>query len=254
MNTTIKHVVLALVMSVLTATCFAQTPDAGMQPVTKELADSISKAIEASVGSGGKVQSVFKSPYFGLYEVRIGNNLLYTDAKVTYVFSGNVFDGKTLDNLTEERLNRLTAIKFSELPLDLALKTVKGKGTRKVAVFEDPNCGYCKLFRKTLTELDDATIYTFVLPILGPDSITKSKALLCANDKNKAWDEWMLQNKMADGSGECGAPIAKLQELGKKLNISGTPAVFFSDGSRAAGAIPASQLEQRLALAAKIAK
>ena len=231
-------------------TAFAQNPDANMQAVPKEAAESIARAVEAATG-GGKVQSVFKSPYFGLYEVRMGNNLLYTDAKVSYIFSGSVFDGKTLDNLTESRLGRLTAVKFNELPLDLALKSVKGKGSRKVAVFEDPNCGYCKRFRKTLSELEDVTVYTFVLPILGPDSVNKSKTLLCASDKNKAWDDWMLRNKLSENASDCPSPVEKLQELGRKLNVTGTPTVVFADGTRASGALPAQQLEQRMVLAAK---
>ncbi len=232
----------------------AQANEPAMQPVPKELSDSIRKSVESTIGPGSKVQSIFKSPYFGLYEVRVGNNLLYTDAKVTYLFSGSVFDGKTLENLTEDRLGKLTAIKFQDLPLEIALKTVRGKGTRQLAVFEDPNCGYCKRFRKTLLDTDDATIYTFVIPVLGPDSLVKAKQLLCAADKSKAWDDWMLRNKMPPGDGDCNSAVTQLQELGRKLNVTGTPTVIFADGTRAAGAIPQAQLEQRLVLAAKVAK
>jgi thiol:disulfide interchange protein DsbC len=243
-------VALAVLLSSLS---FAAETDNAVQPVPKEQAEAIKKAVEAALGPGSKVQTIFKTNYLGgLYEVRVGNNLLYTDSKVSFLFSGSIFDGKTLENLTEDRLSRLTAINFKDLPLDLALKTVRGKGTRQVAVFEDPNCGYCKRFRKTLLESDDATIYTFVLPVLGPDSMTKSKQLLCAADKNKAWDDWMLRNKTPMGDGDCNsAQIDKLQDLGRKLGVTGTPTIIFADGTRAAGAISPAQFELRLAQAVK---
>lgn len=242
-----------LLGSLLGSLCGAAETDSAAQPVPKEQADMIKKAVEAALGPGSKVQSIFKTNYLGgLYEVRVGNNLLYTDSKVSFLFSGSIFDGKTLENLTEDRLSRLTAINFKELPLELALKTVRGKGSRQVAVFEDPNCGYCKRFRKTVLESDDATIYTFVIPVLGPESVSKSKQLLCAADKNKAWDDWMLRNKTPIGDGDCSnASIEKLQELGRKLSITGTPTVIFADGTRAAGAISPAQFELRLAQAVK---
>jgi len=231
---------------------FAQA-DASVQPVSKATADKIGKGIEALIGPGYKVQSVFKTTIFGgLYEVRVGDNLLYTDENLTHVFSGNVFDGKNFDNITEERISKLTAIQFSELPLELAFKTVIGKGTRKVAVFEDPNCGYCKRFRKTLTEVEDTTIYTFVIPMLGPDSLAKTKAVYCASDKSKVWDDWMLRNKPLPTEANCKDVVSeKLIALRQKLNVTGTPTSFFMDGSRVAGAVPKEQFEQKLVAASK---
>jgi thiol:disulfide interchange protein DsbC len=222
------------------------------QPVPREQADYIRKAVEAALGANNKVSAVYRSPYFGgLYEVKVGNSLLYTDAKVTNIMSGSIFDPKTLENLTEDRLNRLNAIRFQDLPLELALKTVRGKGTRQVAVFEDPNCSYCKRFRKTLLETDDATIYTFVLAMLGPDSLSKTRQLLCAADKNRAWDDWMLRNRLPNNDGNCNAPAERLQDLGKRLNVTGTPTIIFGDGTRAAGAISPSSFEARMAQASR---
>lgn len=226
-----------------------------VQPVPKATADRIVAQVEKLIGPGYKVSSIFKTPILGgLYELRVGDNLLYTDEAVSYLFSGNVFDGKSFDNITEERLSRLTAVPFNELPLDLAFKTVNGKGTRKLAVFEDPNCGYCKRFRRTLTEVDDVTIYTFVVPLLGPDSLAKTRALMCSSDKAKVWDDWMLRNKALPTEANCKSDATeKLIALRSKLSVSGTPTVFFADGSRLAGAAPKEQIEQRLVAAAKVA-
>lgn len=226
-----------------------------VQPVPKATADRIIAQVEKLIGPGYKVTSIFKTPVLGgLYELRIGDNLLYTDEAVTYLFSGNVFDGKTFENLTEERISRLTAVPFNELPLDLAFKTVNGKGTRKLAVFEDPNCGYCKRFRKTLSEVDDVTIYTFVVPLLGPDSLAKTRSLMCASDKSKVWNEWMLQGKALPSDTTCkNDAVEKLIALRAKLNVSGTPTVIYADGTRVAGATQRDQIEQRLIAAAKVA-
>jgi thiol:disulfide interchange protein DsbC len=248
-----KCVSVALAATLGLATVTLAQADAVVQPVSKATADKISKGIEGLIGPGYKVQSVFKTTIFGgLYEVRVGDNLLYTDENLSHVFSGNVFDGKNFDNITEERISKLTAIQFSELPLELALKTVNGKGTRKVAVFEDANCGYCKRFRKTLSEVDDTTIYTFVVPMLGPDSLAKTKAVYCAADKSKVWDDWMLRNKPLPTEANCKDVVSeKLIALRQKLSVTGTPTSFFIDGSRVAGAVPKDQFEQKLIAASK---
>jgi thiol:disulfide interchange protein DsbC len=148
-------------------------------------------------------------------------------------------------------MNRLTAIKFSELPLDLAFKKVKGKGTRKLAYFGDPNCGYCKKFEQDLAKVDDVTVYVFVYPILGPDSMEKAKSIWCSKDRVKAWDDQLLNNTAPTAPGTCSTPIEKIVAFGRQKNISGTPTMFFVDGVRIPGAIPVDQIEQRLAAAAQ---
>jgi thiol:disulfide interchange protein DsbC len=192
---------------------------------------------------------VTKTPYSGLYEVKIGNEIVYTDAEGKYIFIGRVVEAETSKDLTEARLEEVNKIKFADLPLDLAAKTVKGNGKRMIAVFEDPNCGYCKRFRKTLTEMNDITIYTFMYPILGEDSKTKVKNIWCSADRAKAWDDWMLNAKApAAAPGSCSAAANdKVVEIGRKLGVSGTPTVFFADGTRVPGAIEAKKLEAKLA-------
>ena len=216
------------------------------EPAGRLTTESIIKhLLEARLG-GAKIDSVTKTPYFGLYEVRIDNEILYTDEKMNYVFSGNVIETKTMQNLTEKRLRELSGIKWENLPLDAAIKTVRGNGKRTLAVFSDPNCPYCKRFEKDTAKVDDITIYTFLYPILSQDSHDKANAVWCSADKPKAWSELML-NATAPASGKCDTPIEKNLALGRKYRINGTPTLVFANGERVPGAVPADQLEKLLA-------
>jgi thiol:disulfide interchange protein DsbC len=208
---------------------------------------NIRKNIEPRLG-GAKIESISETPYSGLYELRVGGDILYTDKKAEFLFIGHVFDAKTSKNLTRARIDDLNKIKFSDLPLNLALKQVKGDGKRVIAVFEDPNCGYCKRLRQTtLKDLNNVTIYTFMYNILSEDSFTKSKNIWCAPNRIKAWDDWMINGKVPPAApGSCESPNAKVVELGQKLNITGTPAIFFTDGTRIPGAVDLPTLETKL--------
>ncbi|MGE4339159.1 MAG: DsbC family protein [Pigmentiphaga sp.] len=194
---------------------------------------------------GIRVDGVSSTPYGGLYEIRVGNTLLYADEAVNYVLEGNLIDGATRRNLTAQRQEQLNAIDFAELPLDLAFLQVRGDGSRKLAIFEDPNCGYCKQLRKTLLDLDDVSVYTFMYPILSPDSAAKVQSIWCAEDKGAVWDAWMIDGK-TPATLECDAPMDDFVALGRKHNVRGTPTLFFADGSRATGALPLAMLQQRL--------
>ena len=207
---------------------------------------SVKKAIEAKLG-GNKVTSVTKTPYLGLYEVYADGQIFYTDEKITAILAGSLIDGQSMKNVTAERMQKLTAISFSDLPLELAFKQVRGDGKRVLASFEDPNCGYCKRLAKDIAKLDNVTLYTFLLPILSPDSLEKSKRIWCSTDKAKAWNNWMIDGKTPTGRTDCDTTaIQKSLELGQKLAISGTPTIFFADGTRVPGAMPIEQIENRL--------
>ena len=207
---------------------------------------SVKKAIEAKLG-GNKVTSVTKTPYLGLYEVYADGQIFYTDEKITAILAGSLIDGQSMKNVTAERMQKLTAISFSDLPLELAFKQVRGDGKRVLASFEDPNCGYCKRLAKDMIKLDNVTLYTFLLPILSPDSLEKSKRIWCSTDKAKAWNDWMIDGKTPTGRTDCDTTaIQKSVELGQKLAISGTPTIFFADGTRVPGAMPIEQIENRL--------
>jgi thiol:disulfide interchange protein DsbC len=238
-----RLVVLALLAPVL---ALAQAAE----PVGKLTTEAIIKrTLEGRLG-GIKVDAVAKTPYLGLYEVRMDSEILYTDEKMSYIFSGNIIDGKSMQNLTEKRLRDLSAIKWENLPLDAAVKTVRGNGKRMLAVFSDPNCPYCKRFEKDLAKVGDITIYTFLYPILSPDSHEKSKAVWCSADKSKAWSELML-NGTVPAAARCDTPIDKNVELGHKYRVNGTPTLVFANGERVPGAIPAEQLEKLLTQNAK---
>ena len=229
-----------LLLSALMAGCVsAETPST----------EAIRKLVEPRLGANVKVDSVKETPYAGLYEVRVGTDILYTDKTGTYLFSGHVFNLVTSTDLTKERLDEINRIKFSDLPLDKAIKTVKGDGKRVIAVFEDPNCGYCKRFRQTtLKDTDNVTIYTFMYNILAEDSFVKSKNIWCSLDRSQAWDDWMIRNKpAAAASASCVTPNDEVLELGRKLGVNGTPAIFFADGSRVPGAIDSKMLEEKFA-------
>lgn len=198
------------------------------------------------------VESVTKTPLPGIFEVFANGQLLYTDEKAAYLFlNAHMIDTEKKTNLTEERMSRLTAIKFSELPLDLAFKRVKGKGTRQLAYFADPNCGYCKRFEQDLAKVNDVTFYVFLYPVLGPDSMAKSKSIWCSKDRVKAWDDQLVNGIAPTAPGGCDTPIEKILAFGRQKNITGTPTMFFVDGQRVPGAIPVDQIEQRLLTAAK---
>jgi thiol:disulfide interchange protein DsbC len=207
--------------------------------------DVVKKAVSEKFPEAGNIE-VTKTA-FGWYEVYAGGQLFYTDADVSHIFLGNVVEAKTMNNLTEQRKQKLTAIKFDTLPVAQAIKTVKGNGKRKVAVFSDPDCPYCKRLEKELVNVTDVTIYTFLYPIpsLHPDAARKSKAIWCAADKQKAWDDFMLRN-VAVTDKTCDNPIDELQLLGQKHKINGTPTLIFADGRVVPGAIQGANLEKYL--------
>lgn len=203
---------------------------------------SLKKIVEAKFG---KVESITKTAYLGLYEVYADGQIMYTDEKASAFIIGNLVDGKTMKSVTDERMRKLTAIKFSELPLERAIKQVRGDGKRQLVTFEDPNCGYCKRLAKDLAKLDNVTVYTFLFPILSQDSVDKAKQIWCSADRAKAWNEQM-DGKAPSGKGDCDNPVQKNVELGRKLAINGTPTLFFVDGDRVPGAVPLAQIEQKL--------
>jgi thiol:disulfide interchange protein DsbC len=230
-------VALTAFLGLAVSASFGETP--------KEAA--VKKRIEARIGDKAKVDTVTRTPYSGLYEVRTGNDIIYTDEQAKYLFVGRVLDTKTFQDFTKDRIDEINKIKFSDLPLDSALKTVKGNGKRVIAVFEDPNCGYCKRFRQTLQDVDNVTVYTFMYNILSEDSAVKSKNIWCTADRAKAWDDWMLNGKTAAAApANCNTPNEKVLAFGQKLKITGTPTIFFADGTRIPGAIDAKALEAKL--------
>ena len=234
--------------------------DAKHDSVSKEASPSkeavaVKKLLESKF-PGAAISNISKSPYFGLYEAQFDDRIVYTDAKVSYVVVGAIYDANTKQNLTDARMRKLNRIDWATLPLELSFKRVKGNGSRKLAIFSDADCPFCKRLEGDLKDLDDVTIYTFLFPIdqLHPDAARKSALLWCADDKAKAWDEFFVSGKLPDNKGDCGTPIAQTAELGQKLHITATPTLVFADGSIVPGALPRARLEDELKSAETEAK
>ena len=213
----------------------------------------IRKALADRLTGLPKIEEVRPSAMAGLWEIRIGNEIRYTDAAGNYLIEGELIDLRTRRNLTEERVAKINKIDFAALPLKDAIVWKNGNGKRRIAVFADPNCGYCKRFEKTLQEVKDITVYTFLIPILGGDSTEKSRAIWCAKDVTSTWTAWMVDAKPpAKSAAACDdSAIERNLALARRYRVNGTPAVIFEDGNRAPGALTAEQLEKRLLGAVK---
>ena len=241
------------------AGCSAQQPSEGKQigsanaKSTTTAAAGIKEMVERKLGT--QVDGITDLGFDGLYEVRIGNDIVYTDAKVDHLFVGNILDLNSHVNLTKTRVDALVqastpAYKFADFPLASAIKVVKGSGKRQVVIFEDPNCGYCKRLEKALADADDLTLYVFLYPVLGPDSTEKAHAIWCSADRSKTWTDWMRSDvaiPAITNEKACKHPIDKIVDLGKKLRVSGTPTLFFPNGKRVPGALEGDELIKSLA-------
>jgi thiol:disulfide interchange protein DsbC len=203
--------------------------------------DTLQKNYEQLIGP---VSQVNKSPISGLYEVITGDHIFYTDKTAQYLIDGSMFDLKARRNLTEARARVLFAVDFNKLPLELAVKKVKGNGSRKMAYFTDPNCGFCKKLEHELQSVDNVTLYLFLYPIFE-GSAEKVQAIWCSDDKVKTWDDLML-NGIQPAAGKCDTPSNKILALGKNLKVNGTPALIFANGVINPGYLPAAELEKAL--------
>jgi thiol:disulfide interchange protein DsbC len=194
------------------------------------------------------IDEVRRTPMPGLFELRVdGSEIFYTDASGHFLLQGQLIDTRNQRNLTEERLQKITAIDFKSLPLKDAITWVRGNGERKIAVFEDPNCGYCKRFERDLNKVDNVTVYLFLYPILGKDSVDKSKSIWCAKDPAKAWLDWMVRDQLPAPANCDAASLKRNLEFGQKMKITGTPTTLLPDGTRIPGAIELAQIEKMLA-------
>lgn len=218
---------------------------------------SLKKAIEAAYPKF-KVDSVTKTPYPGLYEVFMGGQIVYTDEKLNFLIAeGRLVDPKTKKDITGERLEELTKIDFNSLPLSQAIKVVKGNGSRKLVVFSDVDCPFCKrLEQNELANIDDVTVYTFLYPIesLHPDAANKSKSIWCAPNRVKAWNDWIFNNQLPTSAAKCDVPLERVGEMARKYGVTSTPTLFFADGKRMLGAQPHKEIERYLQAASKSTK
>jgi len=214
-------------------------------PVQAQAEQQIKVDIQKKLGTSVKVKSVHPAPISGLYEVLVGNDIFYTDASGKYLLQGEIIELATGKNLTEQRQNDLNRIKWSDLNQSNAFKTVRGNGSRQLAIFSDPNCGYCKRLEKSLQQLDNVTIYTYLIPILSPDSTQKAKQIWCSADPSKTYIDWMVNGVSPNGKSDCTTPLDKNLAFAKTYGITGTPTLFFIDGSRFPGAVQITDIEKK---------
>lgn len=213
--------------------------------VNAQSEQQIRSDLQKKIGSNTKIKSISPSPIPGLYEVLVGNDIFYTDANSKYLIQGEIIEIATGKNITEQKQADLNRIKWSELNPSNALKVVRGNGSRQLAVFSDPNCGYCKRLDKSLQQLDNVTIYTYLIPILSPDSAQKSKQIWCSADPQKTYIDWMINGIMPSGKSDCITPLDKNTAFAKSYGITGTPTIFFTDGSRFPGAVQITDIEKK---------
>ena len=220
----------------LLASTFGLAQDANLKKILSERLPSLPK-----------IEEISKTPMPGVFEIRVqGNEIFYADAKGDFLIQGALIDTKQKRNLTEERTDKLSAVAFDSLPLKFAFTQVRGNGKRKLVVFSDPNCGYCKRFERDLQKIDNVTLYHLMYPVLGEDSRVKSRNIACAKDKAKTWNDWMLQGITPPTVACDNHNIDAIVEFGKKNRINGTPTMFVADGTRVPGAIDAAQIEALL--------
>ncbi|MEY3207775.1 MAG: hypothetical protein RIS77_1149 [Pseudomonadota bacterium] len=235
MTKNLKHVSIGILILGMASSVFALNE--------KQIRTEIQKRL----GTSANVRNVTPSPIPGLFEVQVNNEIFYTDSNAKYLIQGEMVELASGNNLTTKRQEDINRIKWSELPQAQAFKVVRGNGSRQIAVFSDPNCGYCKRLEKTLQQLDNVTIYNYLIPILSADSALKSKQIWCAADQQKVWNDWMLNNLGPSGKSDCANPIDKNLTLAKNYGINGTPTIFFTDGSRFPGAVQLADIEKKLA-------
>jgi thiol:disulfide interchange protein DsbC len=230
---------LVFMNGLLLQTVFAQGEEALIRKTLKERMPHISP-----------IDEIKRTPMPGLFELRVDTSeIYYTDASANFLIQGHLIDTKNQRDLTEERIQKIMAVDFKSLPIKDAIVMVRGKGERKMAIFEDPNCGYCKRFERELQNIDNVTVYLFLYPILGKDSVDKSKAIWCAKDQSKAWQDLMLRDQLPNSTGCDAVALKRNVDFGQKQRINGTPTTIFADGSRISGAVEMAQIEKMLSTA-----
>lgn len=227
----------ALVFS--TSSAWAQDLDA--------IKKTISTNFSVNIPDWPAVDEVSTTPIQGLYEVRLGDSeIIYTDETGNYIMLGNLVQTQGARNLTQERIDELTAVKFSDLSLDDAIVIKRGDGSRKIAVFEDPQCSYCHRFEQEFQSVDNVTVYVFLYPILSHKSLEQTQNIWCAADPAAAWQDWMLNMKEPAQASCDTTALQRNISFGRKYKITGTPTMIFEDGSRIPGAVQPELIEVRL--------
>jgi thiol:disulfide interchange protein DsbC len=253
-------VMTAALVEAIAAGAHAQSPASAAPAASAVITTPEAAAIKKTLGEkfpGAEIRGIAKTSYLGgLYEVQFDDRIVYTDAKVSHLLVGSIYDVNGKTNLTEQRMRKLNRVAWENLPLELAIKKVKGNGERKLVIFSDADCPFCHKLEEEMQGLDNVTTYTFLFPIdqLHPQAALKSRQIWCSADRTKAWDDYFTSGKLPDNKGDCGDPVAKTQALGNSLKINATPTLVFADGTMIPGALPLPQIEKEIAAAEVEAK
>lgn len=203
-----------------------------------------------SMAGDAHIREVRAAPVNGLYEVVLEGNrgpqIVFATAKGDFLFVGDLLDVAKKSSYTDERMEALMRVPFDSLPLNNAIKIVKGNGKRRLAVFSDPDCPFCKRLENEIKKLDNLTMYILLYPIAHPDAVPKSKAIWCAKDRARAWNDYMTKGDLPNNAGDCKNPVDETMDYGAKLGVTGTPTLIFADGRRVGGYIPAKRIEEML--------
>lgn len=222
-------------------------------PTSASVEQTIRERLAQRIPGIPQIDEVRKGPVPGLFEVRIGTELVYTDATGDHLIRGSIVRTSDRQNLTELRQEEIQRVPFAAMPLTNAIKRVSGNGQRRIVVFADPNCGYCKRFEREIADVPNLTVYTVLVPMLSQDSVDKSQAIWCAKNPLNSWHDWIIRNKApAKVDSTCPAPLRANLEFARKHGISGTPTIFFEDGGRVGGAMPLADFNERLAAAERL--
>lgn len=247
MNVLLRGLALTSISLSLLGSVHAQTPE-----VSAAQLKALQQKLAQRLPSLPAVESARVTPMSGLIELKVGNTVFYTDAAGDYLIEGHMLETRTRRDLTAERLEDINRVDFDNFPFQDAIAWKSGSGKRRLVVFADPNCGYCKQLERELQKVKDVTVYTLLIPILGADSRAKSESIWCVKDRAAAWLDWVLDNKApARVFGKCTSPLQRNLALAQRLGVNGTPAMFFEDGTRLAAAAPLATIEERLAKASK---
>ena len=236
-------------VAALAAGAHAQSPAPAASAVITTPEAAVIKKTLGEKFPGAEIKGITKTSYLGgLYEVQFDDRIVYTDAKVSHVLVGSIYDVNAKTNLTEQRLRKLNRVAWESLPLELAIKKVKGNGERKLVIFSDADCPFCHKLEEEMKGLENVTIYTFLFPIdqLHPQAAQKSRQIWCAPDRVKAWDDFFESGKVPDNKGDCQNPVAATQALGARLKIQATPTMILADGTVLPGALPLARLEAEM--------
>ncbi len=230
------------VMLVLMGFSFSASAANTTNPSEARTAQTIRQNVQTRLPQFPKIDEVRPTPMPGLYELRVGKQLLYSDAKGDFLIDGSLLDTRRQINLTQSRTEELGSVAWKALPLQDAVVTTVGNGQRKIAVFEDPNCGYCKVLEKDLRKIGNVTVYAFLYPVLGQDSVAKAQAIWCAKDRPATRMQWMVNqvNPTKNTNANAGCNVQALSRnlaFGREHQIMATPTLFFPNGKRIGGAL-----------------